>query len=103
MTTWHLNRLSREWVGPITVTADGDPVMGWTYALLPVGERPVAPEDIDGVPTALPGGLGVLVGPDTAHVLAPGEYALWVRYVDTPEAPVRDDVGRIIIHRGASS
>lgn len=88
MTTWRLSSLSREWVGPITVTADDDPVTGWTYAVMPWAQKPEAPEDIADTPTALDGGLGVLVGPGTDHVLAPGEYQIWIRYVDSPEAPV---------------
>jgi hypothetical protein len=103
MTTWHINRLSREWVGPITVAADGTPVIGWTYALVPEGETPATVDEIAGVPSALEGGLGVLVGPGTDHVLDPGTHVLWVRYVDEPEAPVLADVGRVTIHRGAQS
>jgi hypothetical protein len=103
MTTWNINRLSREWVGPIAVAADDTPVTGWTYALLPLGETPATVADIDGTPTELDDGLGVLVGPDTSHVLAPGVHVLWIRYVDDPEAVVLADVGRITIHRGAAT
>lgn len=88
MTTWRLSSLSREWVGPITVTADGDPVTGWTYTVMPWSQKPATPEAIASAPTALDGGLGVLVGPGTGHVLAAGEYQIWIRYVDAPEAPV---------------
>lgn len=101
-TTWHVNRLSREWVGPITVAANGTPVTGWTYAIAPVTDPPDDVADIAGTATALDGGLGLLVGPGTDHELAPGEYSIWVRYDADPEAPVLADVGRIIIHRGVT-
>ncbi|HEU5475709.1 MAG TPA: hypothetical protein VFV67_34140 [Actinophytocola sp.] len=100
MTTWRINRLSREWVGPITVTKDGTPVTGWTLAVLPLYQTPATADVIDEDPTPLDGGLGVLVGPGTGHVLDPGEYTIWVRYVDNPEAPVLSDVGRIVVERG---
>ena len=88
MTVWRLPALSREWVGPITVAVDDVPTTGWTYLLLPWGEKPATPEDINLAPYALDGGLGILVGPGTSHVLLPGEYRVWLRYVDAPEAPV---------------
>lgn len=97
MTTWTFPRLSTEWVGPISVAADDVPVTGWAYALTLYGERPESVDDIDGTPDALDGGLGILVGPGTSNVLAPGVYKIWVRYVDAPEAPVLDDVGLIHI------
>ena len=102
MTTWHVNRLSKEWVGPITVQANGTPVTGWTYAIVPATEQLDDTADITGVPSTLDGGLGILVGPDTGHELAPGEYTIWVRYVDDPEAVVLDDVGRVVITRGGT-
>jgi hypothetical protein len=97
MTVWRLPRLSTEWVGPITVTRDGVVVTGWTLAVLPWSVEPSATADIAEAPTSLNGGLGVLVGPGTTHVLESGEYWIWVRYVDNPEAPVLAGIGRIII------
>jgi len=97
ITTWRLSQLSREWVGPIAVTADADPVANWTYAILPTGERPATLEDIDGVPTLLDDTLGILVGPDTDNVLTAGRYLIWVRFTLGLEAPVMDDVGVLVI------
>lgn len=97
MTAWRLHHLTREWVGPITVTADGDPVTGWAYALLPRFAEPASADDITGTPTELNSGLGILVGPGTDHQLAPGVYRIWIRYVDNPEAPVLDEVGVLTI------
>lgn len=97
MTTWILPRLSTEWVGPIVVSVDDVPVTGWTYTLVPVGDRPATVDDIADVPTLLDGGLGILVGPGTGHELTQGTYRIWVRYVDAPEAPVLNDVGTIHI------
>lgn len=97
MTTWTLDRLSKEWIGPLAVAVDGTPVTGWTYVLLPRGVRPVAVGDIALVPTATADGLGVLVGPDTDHVLEPGTYVVWVRYVGALEAPVLTEAGQVNI------
>lgn len=96
MTTWELSRWSREWVGAITVTADGAPVTTWTYTIVRIGEQPASEAAINLVPTALDGDLGVLVGPDTAHELTLGRYHILVRYVDNPEAPVLT-AGTIVI------
>lgn len=97
MTTWRLSSLSREWVGPITLEADGEAVTGWTYKIMPWLDKPDTPESIDATPTGLEGGLGVLVGPGTDNVLAVGEYRIWLRYVDAPEAPVLHEDMTIII------
>lgn len=97
MTTWTLPRLSIEWVGPITVTRDGDPVTDWVVAVFPRQYQPATVDEIDEQPTALDGGLGVLVGPGTANPLTPGLYRLWIRYVSNPEAPVLNSVGTIQI------
>jgi hypothetical protein len=100
-TTWTLSRLSREWVGPITVTADGTPVTDWTYAVVQFGQRPATPEEIDAAPAVLGAGdaarRGVLVGPGTDHELTPGRYLIWLRYVADPEAPVLEPVGVLVI------
>jgi len=97
VTSWRVPRLSTEWVGPITVTRNGTPVTGWKLALFPRTYQPAATSEINETPSTLDGGLGVLVGPGTSHVLTPGLYRLWVRFVDTPEAPVLNDVGTIQI------
>lgn len=97
ITTWTFARHSREWVGPLVVTADGDPVTTWNYLIVPFGQRPPTPEDIDGTPTVLDDAQGILVGPDTDNELSPGRYLIWVRYVSGQEAPVLDDVGVLVI------
>lgn len=96
-TTWRLSRLSREWIGPITVTADAAPVTNWTYAIVPFAQLPATPEDVDGVPTILDDTLGILVGPGTDNTLPAGRYVIWVRYVAGLEAPVLNDVGVLVI------
>jgi hypothetical protein len=96
-TTWTLSRHSKEWVGPITVTADDVAVTGWTYLVVPFGEQPATPEAINKTPTVLDDVRGVLVGPATDNVLAAGRYLIWVRYVSGQEAPVLDDVGILVI------
>jgi hypothetical protein len=97
VTTWRISRLSREWVGPVAVTADGLPVIDWAYAILPAGERPATPESIDNAPTVLDDTPGILVGPGTDNVLSAGRYVIWVRYVAGLEAPVLNDVGVLVI------
>lgn len=102
MSTWHVNRLSVEWVGPIPVAVNGAPVTGWTYAIVSALEQLDDIADIAGTPTSLEDGLGILVGPGTDHPLEPGEYTIWIRYVDDPEAVVLEDVGRVVITRGGT-
>ncbi|HEX5525153.1 MAG TPA: hypothetical protein VFX53_17040 [Pedococcus sp.] len=96
-TSWRVPRLSTEWVGPIAVTRNGAVVTDWTVAIFPRIYQPTLVSEIDEEPSTLDGGLGVLIGPGTDHVLTPGLYKIWVRYVDTPEAPVLDNVGLIQI------
>jgi hypothetical protein len=97
VTAWKLPRLSTEWVGPITVTRDGNPVTGWKIAIFPHAYQPAAVTEIAETPSTLSGGLGILVGPGTSHALAPGLYRLWIRYVSAPEAPVLNTVGTVQI------
>lgn len=97
MTLWTLDRLSTEGVGPVTVSRNGVPVTAWTYAIVPHGERPASVGDIASTPVTISGSLYVLVGPGTDHALTPGTYQIWARYVDSPEAPVLDDVGTLTI------
>lgn len=87
MTTWTIDRLSVEHI-PVDVADGGTAVTGWTYAVLPRDEHPSTTADIDGTPTELTDQLGILVGPDTDNELTPGTYKVWVRYADSPEAPV---------------
>lgn len=94
---WTVPRLSTEWVGPITVTRNGVPVTGWKLAIFPRTYQPAATSEINETPSTLDGGLGVLIGPGSGHVLSPGLYRLWVRYVSNPESPVLSDVGLIHI------
>jgi hypothetical protein len=92
-TTWTLPRESKEWVGPVTVTANGVPTTTFSVSLTTGTDRPAgwrAP-DVQG------GQLGILVGPGTSWPLPPGLYAIWVQIVSSGEAPVLDDVGTIII------
>lgn len=97
MTVWTVPRWSTEWVGPITVSRNGAPVTGWKITVLPAGQQPSDETAIAETPTSLSGGLGVMVGPGTTHELGPGIYRLWVRYVDSPEAPVLSDAGTLVV------
>lgn len=85
---WRLDRLSVEHI-PVNVADGGTPVTGWTYAVLRRPERPANTAAISRVPTDLGGQLGILVGPGTDNELAtPGTWQVFVRYADSPEAPV---------------
>jgi hypothetical protein len=101
MSNWVVNFLSVEHV-PVNVTDAGQPLTGWKYIILPTYQAPTAVTQFVGVPTELEGQLGILIGPGTGQVLAPGEYAVWVRYESTPEIPVLPVVGRIIVRQGVA-
>lgn len=90
-TVWELYHASREWVGPITVTDRGAAVTDFTVAVYARGTEIAAWL----TPTALDGGLGVLVGPDSdVGQLTPGvPYYLAVRYAADPEDVVLPEVG----------
>ncbi len=93
--TWTLPRESVEMIGPITVTDGGTPVTGFEVALIGRTSRPVGTDWQ--APTLVGGAPYVLVGPGTPLALGPGSYRLWVRYSATPETPVIDDVGTVVI------
>jgi hypothetical protein len=86
LTQWSLAAETKEWVGPITVLVDDDPVTGFEIALTEPGARPTTWSS----PTALDEGQGALVGVGTSFPLVPFKiYTLWVRYTDSPEVPVQ--------------
>jgi hypothetical protein len=85
LVTWRLPPETKEWVGPLTVTADGEAVTAFDVTVTAPGQRPAdwAP------PTALGGALGALVGAGSGFPLLPGrKYTLWIRFTDVPETPV---------------
>jgi len=91
-TSWRIPRESDEWVGPLTITADGQPITsGIEVAVLPKGQRPAAgnwrPPDPDPAGSA---GIGVQV----AAAAGPRQDGIWVR-IDTTVVIEPDDVGWI--------
>lgn len=85
LTTWTLVAETCEWVGPIAVTADGDPVTDFEVTVTAPGVRPTAWTS----PDAIGVDLGVLVGVGTVYALMPGvKYTVWIRYAADPETPV---------------
>lgn len=84
MDVWKIPRESKEWIGPIIVTVDDEPTENFEAVILPRGTRPT---DFFAV-EALSGGVGLLIGPGTPHVLLPGDNILWVKVTSLPEAPV---------------
>lgn len=91
MTTWTLPRETVEWVGPVTITHEGEPVGTFELALLPRALRPT--ESDWAAPTDLEGQAGYLINTP----LDPGVHRLWARVPGVPETPVLDDVGTVII------
>jgi hypothetical protein len=87
LTTWIIPAESKEFIGPITVTADGTPVTTFEVAFTQTGPqfRPTtwtAADTVDGE-------KGILVGPGTTRTLSVGiKYTIWVRFTDNPEIPV---------------
>lgn len=85
LTQWSIAAETKEWVGPITVTADGEPTEAFEVTLTAPGARPTTWE----AATALDGGLGIMVGTGTTFPMLPQrKYTAWVRFTDDPEQPV---------------
>ena len=82
LVTWSLPAESKEFIGPIVVTADGVPVTSFEVAFTDgPAERPTtwSPADIVG------SDRGILIGPGTPYVTAVAhKYTVWVRFVDNP-------------------
>lgn len=97
MTSWTVSRQSREWIGPINVAnkKTGLPVAVFEVATVAYGQQPL-PGDWSAT-YVLEGEQGVLIGPSSTRVLAPGRYRLWVRVTATPEVPVLSNVGTILV------
>jgi hypothetical protein len=85
LTQWRVAAETCEWVGPITVTANGTPTTAFEVTLTAPGERPSTWSD----PLVISGGRGILIGDGTDYELLPGrKYTAWIRYTDDPEVPV---------------
>jgi hypothetical protein len=95
-TPWSLPGETKEWVGPITVLADGDVTNAFKVTVTAPGARPVNWQDA--IQLDFSGGYGVMVGVGTAFPLVVGrKYTVWIRYTDAPEQPVRK-VGTIRVY-----
>lgn len=90
ITTWDIPQLSREWIGPITVTANGVAVTSYKLALMPDGSEPATGDWAD--PTLSGTELGIIAD------VAPGSYRIWAKYDTALESVVLDDVGILIVH-----
>jgi len=86
LTQWSVAAETKEWVGPITVTADGVPTSAFEVTLTEPGARPA-----DWVTaTLLDGGRGILIGEGTDFTLVAGrKYTVWIKFTDDPEIPVQ--------------
>ncbi len=91
MTTWELPAETKEFVGPITLTANGAAVTNFEIAVAVKGQRPTtwAAPTLDGTDR------GVMVGAGTAVPLVPGRtYVIFARYATLLETPVIE-VGQV--------
>lgn len=89
----------KEWVGPITAAAFGQPVDTFQVACVPYGTEPTDTDWEDPVPhpDGLIDGLGILVAEQTSHPLTLGKsYAIPVREQLGQSEPVIDDVGIVV-------
>lgn len=86
LVTWSIPAESKEFIGPITVTADGIPVTSFEVAFTDgATARPTTWAAADVVGTD----RGILIGPGTSHTtVVAHKYTVWVRFTDTPEIPV---------------
>lgn len=83
---WRLPAETKEWVGPIVVDANGEPVSTFELTLTKDAARPALWK----APLKLSGGYGLLVGLGTDFPLAVGHrHSLWVRFTAMPESPVQ--------------
>ena len=86
LTQWSVAAETKEWVVPITVTADGVPTTAFDVTLTAPGARPATWQAAD----VLDGDRGILIGTDTDFELLPGrKYTVWIRFTDDPEVPVQ--------------
>jgi hypothetical protein len=88
LTIWSLVAETKEWAGPLVVTANGVPVSTFQVSVCEGAVRPTtwlaADDDPDGGATK-----GVLVGAGTSWPLAVGrKYMIYIKYTDNPEIPV---------------
>jgi hypothetical protein len=98
MTTWRIPPESiQEFVGPLTVTANGTPTTAYKLAVVEYGSRPTTWEDPVLHPDNAVAGLGVIVGVGSSHLLVAGHaYLIWVQIDLGVSEPVLDDVGLIL-------
>lgn len=89
LTMWSLVAETKEWCGPITVTANGTPVGNFQVAVCEGTTRPTVWTTPDADPDPPGTALGVLVGVGTIYPLTVGrKYTIFIRFTDNPEAPV---------------
>jgi hypothetical protein len=92
---WTLYAESKEWVGPISVTVNGQPASSFELSIIPaLNGRPIGPWVSPlAAETALPDGnagqgLGLVVGPGTDFPLSIGSHLIVARYATDLEAPI---------------
>lgn len=98
MTVWRIPVESvNEWVGALTVAANGVPTTNYQLAVVEYGTRPTVWEDPVPHPDDAVAGLGVLVAAGSGHVLVAGKvYIIQVQIDLGISEPVLDNVGIII-------
>jgi hypothetical protein len=82
--TWSLPAETKEFVGPITVTADGLSVTTFEVAFTLSTGRPTTWS----TPDVVGGDQGIIVGGTLRPLVVGKKYLVWVRFTDNPEIPV---------------
>jgi hypothetical protein len=99
-TVWYVPVASiKEWVGPFSVTAFGQPVDTFRVAFLSNGQQLVDTDWEDPVPhpDGKVDGLGILVAEQTTHQLTLGQrYIIPVQLVLGQSKPVKPRVGIVV-------
>jgi hypothetical protein len=90
VTVWDIPQLSKEWIGPVTITANALPVTNYKLALMPDGVEPATGDWKD--PDMSEAERGIVAD------VATGSYKVWAKYDTALESVVLDDVGIVIVH-----
>lgn len=91
ITVWNLPYESVEWIGPLTVLANGVATGNFKVCLLADGVRPIDTDWID--PTPDGADWGVMYDKN-----AKGSWKIWIKYTSGLETIVLDNVGIVVAH-----
>lgn len=93
---WRVPHETKEWIGPVTVTANGIGISSWEGCLLADGTRPL--EADWQTPDSIGPDKGIMIGSGTNYpTLTKGSYILWVRFNNGTEVPVSHRAGIVVV------